>query len=75
MLVVTAVTEVALAFVIVGAPFYRTVKQAVKRLGLRLPTLRDIGFGLGLVIVAYMIAVLSSAIARLRRSPAAEARP
>ena len=64
LLVVTAVTEVALAFVIVGAPFYRTVKQAIRRLGLVVPSLRDIGIALGLVIVAFMISALSSILVR-----------
>jgi membrane protease YdiL (CAAX protease family) len=65
LLVVTAVTEVVLAFVIVGAPFYRTVKQAVKRLGLTVPTLRETGIALGLVIVAFMISIASSVLVRL----------
>lgn len=65
LLVVTAVTEVALAFVIVGAPFYRTVKQAVKRLGLTVPTMRDIGIAFGLVVVAFVISALSSTLVRV----------
>ncbi|MDQ3549271.1 MAG: CPBP family intramembrane metalloprotease [Chloroflexota bacterium] len=60
LLVVTAATEVALAFVIVGAPFYRTVKQAVKRLGLTVPTLKETGIAFGLVIVAFVISAISS---------------
>ncbi|HEX5167430.1 MAG TPA: type II CAAX endopeptidase family protein [Thermomicrobiales bacterium] len=63
-LVVTAVTEVALAFVIVGAPFYRTVKQAVKRLGLEVPTLRQVGIAMGLVFVAFAISAASSLLVR-----------
>jgi len=64
LLVVTAATEVALAFVIVGAPFYRTVKQGVKRLGLAVPTLREAGIAFGLVIVAFVISALSSVLVR-----------
>lgn len=60
LLVVTAVTEVALALVIVGAPFYRTFRQAFKRLGLVVPSLKQVGAALGLVIVAFMISALSS---------------
>lgn len=63
-LAVTAVTEVALAFAIVGAPFYRTVKQGTKRLGLVVPTMRDIGIAVGLVIVAFVISVTSSILVR-----------
>ena len=64
LLVGTAVTEVALAFVIVGAPFYRTVKQAVKRLGLVVPTLKDVGVAFGLVFVAFFISAMSSLAVR-----------
>jgi membrane protease YdiL (CAAX protease family) len=63
-LVVTAVTEVALAFVIVGAPFYRTFKQAVKRLGLEIPTLRQFGIAMGMVVVAFVISAASSLLVR-----------
>lgn len=65
LLVATAVTEVALAVVIVGAPFYRTFKQAAKRLGLVFPTLRDVGIGIGLVFVAFFISALSSVLVRV----------
>jgi uncharacterized protein len=65
LLVVTALTEVALAFVIVGAPFYRTMKQAVKRLGLTVPRFRDVGIALGLVFVAFIISAMSSVLVRL----------
>ncbi len=62
LLVVTAATEVALAFVIVGSPFYRTIKQGVRRLGLVAPNVKEIGAALGLVIVAFIISALSSVL-------------
>jgi len=65
LLVGTAVTEVALAFVIVGAPFYRTISQAVKRLGLTIPTMREVWISLGLVVVAFVISAMSSVLVRL----------
>lgn len=63
-LVVTALTEVALAFVIIGTPFYRTFQQGFKRLGLVVPTLKEVGIAFGLVIVAFMISALSSILVR-----------
>jgi membrane protease YdiL (CAAX protease family) len=65
LLIVTAATEVALAFVIVGAPFYRTIKQAVKRLGLTVPAIREVGIALGLVFVAFIISAMSSILVRV----------
>lgn len=64
LLVVTALSEVALAFVIVGAPFYRTVKQAVNRLGLTIPSLKEVGIAFSLVFVAFVISALSSILVR-----------
>jgi membrane protease YdiL (CAAX protease family) len=65
LLIGTALTEIALALVIVGAPFYRTFKQALKRLGLVVPSLKNVGIALGLVLVAFMISALSSILVRL----------
>lgn len=65
LLIVTAVSEVALALVIVGAPFYRTFKQAFKRLGLAVPSAKDVGISLALVILAFAISALSSFLVRV----------
>lgn len=65
LLIGTALTEIALALVIVGAPFYRTFKQAVKRLGLVVPSPKDVAISLGLVIVAFVISATSSVLVRV----------
>ncbi|MEX2315013.1 MAG: type II CAAX endopeptidase family protein [Thermomicrobiales bacterium] len=65
LLVVTGLTEAALAFVIVGVPFYRTIKQAVNRLGLTIPSIKEVWIALGLVILAFVISALSSVLVRV----------
>lgn len=59
-LAVTAAAEVALAFVAVGAGFYRNRDEAIKRLGFSRPTGRQVLIALGLVFVTFAVSALSS---------------
>ena len=54
---------IALAFIAVGVGFHRYTKSGdSKRLGLRIPTGRHVGIGLGLVFVAFVISAISSGL-------------
>jgi membrane protease YdiL (CAAX protease family) len=64
-LVVTALTEVGLALVAVGVPFHRTIRQALTRLGLVIPTMREVWIALGLVIIAFVISAASSLLVQV----------
>lgn len=64
-LALTAATEVALAFVIVGVGFHRTRSKAIERLGLARPTGRQVLIALGLVIVTFAVSALSSYLVQL----------
>jgi len=59
-LAVTAATEVALAFVVVGVGFYRSREEAIARLGFSRPTGRQVMIALGLVVVTFAVSALSS---------------
>ena len=59
-LAVTGITEVALAFVLVGVGFFRTRKEAIDRLGLAIPTRRQVMIALGLVVVTFIVSAVSS---------------
>lgn len=59
-LVVTVFAYSALAFILVGYSFHRTLPQAMARLGLERPTVRQIGTALGFVVLAFMVAIGSN---------------
>jgi membrane protease YdiL (CAAX protease family) len=64
-LVITAADEVGLGFVAVGIWFYRPPEDAIRRLGLMMPTLRQIGIALAMVVVTLVVSALSSYLVQL----------
>lgn len=61
-LFLNAATFVAIAYVAVGYRIYRTGKEATKRLGLNIPDLRTILISVALVIPAFIISMIGSAL-------------
>ncbi|HWV25282.1 MAG TPA: CPBP family intramembrane glutamic endopeptidase, partial [Thermomicrobiales bacterium] len=59
-LVVNFLAFVGFAYVAVGYRNYRTGEEATKRLGLRMPTMRDISIGLAAVIPAFVFSMIGS---------------
>jgi uncharacterized protein len=64
-LIIQNAALIALAFIAVGVGFERTRAAALERLGLRLPTARQVGIGLGMVVVAFVISAVSSGLVSL----------
>lgn len=61
-LIVQNLAFFALAFIVVGAGFHRSPRDAVQRLGLVAPTGRQVLIGLAMVFVAFAIAGVSSGL-------------
>lgn len=59
-LIVNFLAFVGLAYVAVGYRNYRTGEEATERLGLRVPTIREIGVGLAAVVPAFMFSMIGS---------------
>ena len=64
-LVVQTVIFVLLAFVVVGTFITRDLGSAVRRLGLWMPTLRQVALALALVVVAFIIAGVAGALTQV----------
>lgn len=61
-LVVNFLTFVGLAYVAVGYRNYRTVEKATERLGLRWPSIQDLGIGLAAVVPAFVFSMIGSVL-------------
>lgn len=61
-LVIQSATFVALAFISVGTFMTRDLGDAMKRLGLSVPTARQVLIALGLVLVAFLISAAAGAL-------------
>jgi len=59
-LIVNVLAFVGLAYVAVGYRNYRTGSEATRRLGLRVPTMRDLGIGLAAVVPAFIFSMIAS---------------
>jgi membrane protease YdiL (CAAX protease family) len=59
-LVVNFLTFVGLAYIAVGYRNYRTAAEATARLGLRKPTVKEIGIGLAAVVPAFIFSMTGS---------------
>lgn len=64
-LAVSALAYTALAFIFVGYNFHRTFRQALTRLGLEIPTLKQVGIAIGFVFLAFAIAIASNVLLQL----------
>ncbi|MCA9879868.1 MAG: CPBP family intramembrane metalloprotease [Thermomicrobiales bacterium] len=63
-LVVQAAALLALAYIAVGFPYWRDLRQATERLGIVAPDLRTIGLGLAGTLGAFLIAGLAGFVAQ-----------
>lgn len=61
-LALNAATFVGLAYVSVGYRIYRTGEEATRRLGLTIPDLKTVAISVGLVIPAFIISMIGSAL-------------
>jgi hypothetical protein len=61
-LVLNAATFVALAYVAVGYRIYRTGEEATRRLGLTVPDLRTVAISVALVVPAFILSMIGSAL-------------
>jgi membrane protease YdiL (CAAX protease family) len=61
-LILNALTFVAIAYVCVGYRIYRTGDEATKRLGLTVPSLKIVAISVAMVIPAFIISMIGSAL-------------
>jgi membrane protease YdiL (CAAX protease family) len=61
-LLIQAVFLVALAYIAVGLPFWRDVRTATERLGIVVPSLRDVGIAVAATLACFVVAGISGAI-------------
>ena len=63
-LVVQAAVFLAIAYIAVGFPYWRDLRQATTRLGIVIPDLRTIGMGLAGTVGAFLVAGLAGYLAQ-----------
>jgi membrane protease YdiL (CAAX protease family) len=64
-LIINFLAFVGLAYIAVGYWNYRTVAEATERLGLRTPTLVEVGIGLAAVVPAFIFSMIGSLLTSL----------